>query len=151
MAYYVLIVCLFTPQILPSVSSDGVTTWALEIVQPTNVANREAVYPSPTWAQRTCVESTSQCADHGQCDTSGVCQCDPNYYGGENPASCDTYCDGLIESNVCKEDKVLYIGGMVAYQYAEGDEYRSTMKLAVDLINNKTDGWFDDSTAQVIA
>jgi hypothetical protein len=141
--------CIYV-QILPSESAANVSSsWELEIVRPSAIASRTQVYPAPTWAQRSCVESTSYCDSHGQCDTSGVCQCDANYYGGVNPASCDTFCNGIIEENICREDKVLYIGGMVAYQYAEGSEYRSSMNLALELINNKTDGWFDDSTPQV--
>jgi hypothetical protein len=79
-----------------------------------------------------------------------VCECDPSYYGLTDPSSCDTYCNGEVVGGACRGNVVLYIGGMVAYQYAEGPEYAANMRLAVELINNKTDGWFDNNTAQVV-
>ena len=136
-------------QILPSTDKDNVTTWSLQIVRPDDIADRPPVYPVPTWIQRDCDSSTNYCDGHGYCGADGVCVCDEGYYGDANPASCDTLCDGQIVNNVCRLDMTLHIGGMVAYQYAEGDEYRSSMLLAVQLINNKTDGWFDNTTAQV--
>ena len=136
-------------QILPSVSADNVTTWALEIVSPENIAAKDAQYPAPTWAKRSCDVETNNCDGHGSCDNSGTCQCDSGYYGAIDPLSCDTFCFGDLVNDVCKEIQVLYIGGMVAFQYAEADEYSASMRLAVDMINNKTDGWYDQSVPQV--
>ena len=110
---------------------------------------QSAAYPAPTWAQRDCMMLTSDCSSHGQCNSTGYCICDAGYYGQINPLSCDTSCDGDIVGGKCRVNTVLYIGGMVAYQYAEGPEYQANMRLAVELINNKQDGWFDNSTLQV--
>ncbi len=119
-------------------------TWDQYVITP-----ETAIYPAPTWAQRDCIEATESCSSHGYCNTTGYCVCEPGYYGSINTMSCDTYCDGDIINGNCRTNTILYIGGMVAYQYAEGDEYQANMRLAVNLINNKTDGWFDDLTSQV--
>lgn len=116
-------------------------SWEFQLVDA-----ESAEYPVPTWAQRDCTEDTSSCSSHGRCNSTGFCVCDPGYYGS---GSCESYCDGDIVGNKCLADTILYIGGMVAYQYAEAEEYKANMRLAVELINNKTDGWFDDSTSQV--
>lgn len=116
-------------------------TWDFHLVDATT-----AEYPVPTWAERDCMESTSSCASHGQCNSTGFCICDEGYYG---IGTCDLYCDGEIVDDKCRENTILYIGGMVAYQYAEAEEYKANMKLAVELINNKQDGWFDNTTSQI--
>jgi hypothetical protein len=116
-------------------------SWEFQLVDA-----QSAEYPVPTWAQRDCTEETNSCSSHGQCNSTGFCVCDPGYYGS---GSCENYCDGDIVANTCRANTILYIGGMVAYQYAEAEEYKANMRLAVELINNKTDGWFDNSTSQV--
>lgn len=120
-------------------------SWTFDLVN-----SHTAVYPAPTWAQRDCIKSTNDCSSHGKCNTTGYCVCDPGYYGAINYLSCDTSCDGEIVNGKCRANTILYIGGMVAYQYAEGPEYQANMRLAVELINNKNDGWFDNNTAQVL-
>lgn len=116
-------------------------TWGFHLVN-----SESAEYPAPTWAERDCTDRTDSCSSHGHCNSTGSCICDAGYSGSE---TCDLYCDGEIVANQCRANKILYIGGMVAYQYAEAEEYKANMRLAVDLINNKTDGWFDNATAQV--
>ena len=115
-------------------------TWKFELVDA-----ESAVYPVPTWTQRDCTESFDSCSSHGQCNSTGFCVCDPGFYG----LGCEDFCDGEIVDNKCRANTVLYIGGMVAYQYSEAEEYKANMRLAVELINNKTDGWFDNSTSQI--
>eukprot|EP00602_Paraphysomonas_sp_CaronLab_P005348 CAMPEP_0185017998 /NCGR_PEP_ID=MMETSP1103-20130426/842_1 /TAXON_ID=36769 /ORGANISM="Paraphysomonas bandaiensis, Strain Caron Lab Isolate" /LENGTH=1593 /DNA_ID=CAMNT_0027547641 /DNA_START=63 /DNA_END=4844 /DNA_ORIENTATION=- len=131
------------------INTNGTTEQDVVLVLPAAVSDAPPIYPAPTWSQRACNRDTNYCSSHGQCDTSGECICDNNYYGAANPSSCDTYCDGQIVDGACRSSMVYYIGGMVAYQYSEASEYKSSMRLAVDLINNKTDGWFDNDTAQV--
>jgi hypothetical protein len=42
-----------------------------------------------------------------------------------------------------------YIGVQLAFAYADMKEVSSMIRLAVELINNKTDGFFDEETAHV--
>jgi hypothetical protein len=116
-------------------------TWQFQLVDA-----ESAEYPVPTWAERDCTEETNSCSSHGACNSTGYCVCDPGYYGS---GSCELYCDGDIVANTCRPNTILYIGGMVAYDNDEAEEYKANMRLAVELINNKTDGWFDDSTSQI--
>ena len=113
------------------------------------------VYPMPSWNTKTCSFNTNDCAEHGVCNSDGVCICDTGYYGGENKASCDTYCYGEVvlvssSNSFCKNVTTYYIGGVVTTGESATSEIISVMTLAVELINNKTDGWMDAETAQVL-
>ena len=118
------------------------------IVDPPDKATASVVWPVPTWKQQECVRATQSCSSHGECDTSGTCICDAQYYTSSIP--CDTYCDGEIneETGHCHADVVMYVGGIVDDMLGDTAEIMSTMQLAVDLINDHSDGWFD-STRQV--
>jgi hypothetical protein len=122
-----------------------------ELVRPVAYAVVEEVFPVPSWAERQCTTDTSSCDDHGSCDSSGKCTCDYGYYGFENPDSCDTYCTGTFHSDTgaCTRSTTYYIGMLTDYQFPEYKEYIAHSNLAVELINNKTDGWFDDVTADI--
>lgn len=102
------------------------------------------VYPVPTWTERDCEEATDSCAGHGSCSDEGECVCDSGWYGLVNEDSCDTYCAGDLASGVCRSNAVFYIGGIDAGTLASSQELYAHMRLAVELVNNKTDGWFDD-------
>lgn len=116
------------------------------IVSPERFRETEVVYPMPTWMQRECSVDTNDCSGHGSCNAEGVCICEEGYYGAINTLSCDTYCEGSIdEYGKCLKNKIYYIGGVFAYQFAEAKEYAANLRLAAELINNKTDGWFDDT------
>ena len=54
---------------------------------------------------------------------------------------CDVFCNGAVEVRECLDIRTVYVGGMVIDATVE--EYISAMNLAVDLVNNKTDGFFD--------
>ena len=118
------------------------------IVDPPDKATASVVWPVPTWKQQECVRATQSCSSHGECDTSGTCICDAQYYTSSIP--CDTYCDGEIneETGHCHANVVMYVGGIVDDLLGDTAEIMSTMQLAVDLINDHSDGWFD-STRQV--
>lgn len=112
------------------------------IVWPMKYAVTEAVYPVPTWAQRDCASATSDCDGHGECDASGKCVCDFGYYGFDNLESCDTYCVGTFhpDTGACTRATTYYIGMLTDEQFPDMEEYRAQARLAVDMVNNKTDG-----------
>jgi hypothetical protein len=124
-----------------------------ELVFPENVTT--VVYPMETWKSKQCATDSQDCSGHGRCDSLGVCVCDDHYYGKINPDSCDTYCDGeraydiQRELHFCKSASTFNIGAVTIADSSEESEYRAVLRLAVDLINNKTDGYFDNTTAQV--
>jgi hypothetical protein len=115
----------------------------------------EAIYPMPTWKMKQCEIDTNDCSGHGRCSTDGQCICDDQYYGKINVASCETYCNGerAYDSgrklHFCKSKTTLNIGAVTIAESFEEAELRAVLQLAVDLINNKTDGYFDNTTAQV--
>jgi hypothetical protein len=115
----------------------------------------EAIYPMPTWETKQCEINTNDCSGHGRCSSDGQCMCDDQYYGKLNFESCDTYCDGERaydpgrRVHFCKNATTFHIGAVTIADAAEEPEYRSVLRLAADLINNKTDGYFDNTTAQV--
>jgi ABC-type branched-subunit amino acid transport system substrate-binding protein len=107
------------------------------------------VWPAPSWKQRACQKNTAGCSSHGVCTWAGECVCDAQYFGSTTETPCDSYCFGEISaSGQCHYDRVFYIGGLVSTSTQYAEEIISTMRLAVELINNYTDGWFD-STRQV--
>jgi hypothetical protein len=113
------------------------------------------IYPLETWKSKQCAADTEDCSGHGRCDSFGVCVCDTQYYGKLNPRSCDAFCDGEraydTERKIffCKNMTTFHVGAVTIADAAEEPEYRSVLRLAVDLVNNKTDGYFDNTTAQV--
>jgi hypothetical protein len=115
----------------------------------------EAIYPMVTWTVKRCEIDTNDCSGHGKCDSQGQCICDDQYYGKINVKSCDTYCEGerAYDSgrkvHFCKSATTFQIGAVTIADAAEESEYRALLRLAVDLINNKTDGFLDNTTAQV--
>ena len=109
------------------------------------------VYPAPSWATRNCEESTQHCGGHGDCVEAGAarCHCAPGYYGMLDPISCDTLCQGELHHGYCTESQTFFIGGTYGGNFAEHEEHVAHMRHTVALINNKTDGWFDDDMPQV--
>jgi hypothetical protein len=115
----------------------------------------QAIYPMPTWKMKQCEIDTNDCSGRGRCSSDGKCICDDQYYGKVNVESCDTYCDGERaydpgrKVHFCKSKTTFHIGAVTIADKAQEPEYRAVLRLAVDLINNKTDGYFDNTTAQV--
>jgi hypothetical protein len=115
----------------------------------------EAIYPIPTWKMKQCEIDTDDCSGHGRCSTDGQCICDDQYYGKVNTDSCETYCDGERaydfgrQLHFCKSKTTFQIGAVTTIHSAEEPEFRAMFRLAAELINNKTDGFFDNNTAQV--
>jgi hypothetical protein len=110
------------------------------------------VYPMPSWASKQCMIDTDTCSGHGYCSEDGFCKCYPGYY--DISGKCDAFCPGEIasdgqEKSFCKELKQIYIGALLPVGFNENLEVLSMVRLAVELVNNKTDGWFDNSTKQV--
>lgn len=52
-------------------------------------------------------------------------------------------------SGFCIDTQTFYIGGTYEANFAEHVEHIAHMRHAVQLINNKTDGWFDQEMPQV--
>lgn len=119
-------------------------TFDLFVVSPPNVAEGSVSYPMPTWQAKKCMADTLYCSGHGTCSSAGVCICDANYYGKQDPNSCDAYCSGEMNSGVCLEKQHFYIGGLVPYDIPVSKEFIAMMNLAVEMINNKSDGWYDN-------
>jgi hypothetical protein len=118
------------------------------IVDPPEKKIYDVVFPVPTWLQRECFESTEHCSGHGACDLFGECMCDASYYK-ENIA-CDSFCDGQIVANgSCHANRLYYIGGLIDSTSLIWEERAAVMKLAMELINDKHDGWFDSDVPQV--
>jgi hypothetical protein len=121
---------------------------ATVIVDPPEKKIREVVFPAPTWLQRQCFEDTNYCSGHGSCDTSGVCVCSANYY--QESVACDSFCDGQVqETGNCRANKLYYIGGLIDSTSLIWEEREAAMRLALELINDNYDGWFDDDVPQV--
>jgi hypothetical protein len=129
-----------------------------EVVFPEHLKEANYIYPSPDWATRSCQAATNFCSGHGICTTVGTeteatCQCESQYYAGDVPNSCDAFCiDGevhLDDFNVryCRHAITFYIGGML--DLVDTDRLIHHAQFAVELINNKSDGWMDQNTAQV--
>lgn len=130
---------MFVVQVMPS-------SHQIEIVLPESYADVSPYFPVPTWSKRRCEIETNYCSSHGTCTSSGVCECDYGYYGFENINSCDTYCVGTFdpETGGCAKFTTYYVGVILDYQFPEHSEYLAHISLATEMVNNKTDGWFDD-------
>jgi hypothetical protein len=126
------------------------------LVYPQVAPNTTFTWPLPTWSMKQCWIDTNDCAGHGYCVDGGYCVCDSPYYGKTNTKSCDAYCDGVRAFDperkivFCKVDTVFNIGAVTISGYVEEVEHRALLRLAADLINNKTDGFFDENTTQVL-
>lgn len=127
------------------------------MVLPYAAPNASLVYPMPTWTQKQCAFETSDCSGHGACNTEGVCVCDPpQYYGTSGSGSCETFCDGELDSDAetgasfCKEVRTFYVGGLSPLDRSDNEEISAVIKLAVELVNNNTDGFFDGDLQQVL-
>jgi hypothetical protein len=59
------------------------------------------------------------------------------------------YSQGIIRDGYCIESRTFYVGGTYAGLFELSEEHRAHLKHAVDLVNNKTDGWFDAEMPQV--
>jgi hypothetical protein len=77
--------------------------------------------------------------------------CESQYYAKDVPNSCDGFCAGEVFDNgverYCRSNTTYYVGVIL-------DDYVKTgvqihIAFAMELINNKTDGWFDVEAAQV--
>jgi hypothetical protein len=126
-----------------------------ELVYPTPEEGATLVYPMPSWSSKSCEFSTNSCAGHGKCNDDGNCVCDPRYYGLHDLNSCDTFCHGEISydsdnNEFCKNITHVNFGGVLLGFDDEERELLSMMLLAVELINNKADGWFDEYAQQVL-
>jgi hypothetical protein len=121
------------------------SSYSQSVVSPLERANGVISYPMPTWKAKSCMKETLYCSGHGTCADTGLCICDEHYYGKLNPLSCDTYCTGEMKDSICFSLQQYYIGGLLPYSISSAPEFISIMNLAVELINNKTDGWFDDT------
>lgn len=130
---------MFVVQVMPG-------THHPEIVLPDSYADISPYFPVPSWSKRKCQIDTNYCSSHGTCSSAGVCICDYGYYGFENVNSCDTYCVGTFdpETGGCAKFTTYYVGVILDYQFPEFSEYLAHIALAAEMINNKTDGWFDD-------
>jgi hypothetical protein len=124
------------------------------MVHPHESTEGNTLYPMPTWKMKACEKETSDCSGHGRCDDTGWCVCEPGYYGKTNVKSCDTLCDGTLAKDAargvffCKYNATFQIGGVVTTDYDER-ETAAILRLAVELVNNKSDGFFDDLAPQV--
>lgn len=112
---------------------------------PKHLAQGQAIYPMPTWTMKSCNSQTQYCNGHGTCSSEGRCECVGNYYGLKDPISCDTYCSGDMVDGLCRENLLAYIGGLLPYSILPKEEYIAAMNLAVAMVNNKSDGWFDQT------
>jgi hypothetical protein len=135
------------------------------IVQMQKSDSSSVIYPSeaakasfiklPSWKVKECERDTSDCSGRGYCDDSGRCICNPGYYGLETKNSCDAYCNGTLAEDVerkeffCKVDTTFYVGGVVSSSDPDSPEVAAMIRLAVELVNNKADGFFDDLAPQV--
>ena len=130
---------MFVVQVVP-------TTKEIELVLPQSYSDTHPFYPAPTWSKRQCDLDTNYCSNHGTCSSAGKCVCDYGYYGYNNVYSCDTYCIGTFDpiTGGCAKFTTYYVGALVDYQIPESTEYIAHIKLATEMVNNKTDGWFDD-------
>ncbi len=120
------------------------------LVLPTPEPNASVTFPMPSWASKDCEINTESCSGHGTCNELGHCVCDPQYYGKDNPLSCDSFCEGVIGydpsgNDFCKRNTKYYVGGVVNTEEVDYRELEAMVQLAVQLINNKTDGWFDET------
>ena len=50
---------------------------------------------------------------------------------------------------ICLIPHTYYVGVQIAFDYADMKEVSSMIQLTIELINNKTDGFFDEETAHV--
>ncbi len=113
------------------------------IVFPTEFSAAAAEFPVPSWAQRACAAASSDCRGHGDCDRDGQCQCDASYYG----EYCEHACiGGYVDASgdYCLRDKTFYIGMAFDFNISVAAESKAVLQLAAALVNNKTDGWFDN-------
>ena len=121
-----------------------------KIVFPSTVTEVNITYPIPLWKVRECEYETSFCNSYGVCSPDGVSICNAGYYGDSVSSSCSHYCDGVLNENKqCIRNQLYFIGAILDYSLPRTTEVISSLNLAVNLINNKTDSWFDDSAAQV--
>jgi hypothetical protein len=113
-----------------------------------------AIYPISSWVTKECEIATNDCSGHGRCDAEGICVCDNPYYGHVNTKSCDTYCNGVRDYDkyrgvyFCKVHTVFHIA-VVTIAGTNSEEFRSLLNLTASLVNNKTDGFFDEGSDQV--
>lgn len=108
----------------------------------------ELVYPMPSWASRECERETDGCAGHGKC-VDATCECEDHYYGSVDTKSCDTMCFGEIVAGVCRSDHTYFVGVLLDFSSSEFVELEAHLRLAVNLVNNKTDGFLDDKLQQI--
>lgn len=125
-----------------------------EMVLPTTAPHASLTFPMSTWVQKSCMYSTNKCSGHGSCTTDGKCECDAHYYGADGSISCETYCDGELAVNTagsvfCKAVMTYFIGGLSPADRDDNEEIRAVIDLAVELVNNNTDGFLDDLLKQV--
>jgi hypothetical protein len=125
------------------------------MVYPQESTPGNTLYPMPTWAMKACEKETSDCSGHGRCGEAGRCVCQPGYYGKTNVKSCDAVCEGILAEDAargvtfCKMNATFQIGGIVTAGNYDIMEVAAMIRLAVELVNNKADGFFDDLAPQV--
>ena len=106
------------------------------VIYPPDKATNEFIYPAMTLLERECWVK----CEAGHCDQLGNCVCDELYHG----TNCNILCNGAVVDGECLDVRTVYVGGLIVDSTLE--EYISIMHLAVELINNKTDGFFDFTT-----
>jgi hypothetical protein len=123
------------------------------MVLPTAAPNVTLVYPMPNWLSKDCWQKTQGCSGHGTCNAAGQCECDDRYYG--LTGSCENYCSGELDvdsssQSFCKLLQTFYIGGIAPGDRDDNSEILAVLNISTSLINNKTDGWFDNTTSQTV-
>ncbi len=105
------------------------------VIYPEEWATSTFVYPALSLAERKC---QFNCVN-GDCDFDGICVCYVLFYG----TYCNDVCNGAVVDGECLDVRTVYVGGMVIDSTVE--EYNSIMHLAVNMVNNKSDGFFDST------
>jgi hypothetical protein len=124
------------------------------VIYPPDAA-KASFFKLPSWKVKSCERDTNDCSGRGYCNDNERCICDPGYYGLATKNSCDAYCNGTLAEDVerqeyfCKVNTTFYVGGVVSSSDPASSEIAAMMRLAVELVNNKSDGFFDDLAPQV--
>ena len=106
------------------------------VIYPPELATEAFEYPALNRWERQC---QAACLN-GDCTSEGICECRGLYYG----PTCDSLCNGEVIDRECFDLRTVYVGGLLIEETFT--EYTDIMKLTVDLINNKTDGFFDETS-----
>jgi ABC-type branched-subunit amino acid transport system substrate-binding protein len=106
------------------------------------------VYPMPSWMSRECERSTQSCSGHGFC-VDESCICEANYYDSSSALKCDSKCHGVIVEGVCRSNRDYYVGVNFYFDTSNFLELEAHARLAIELVNDKSNEWFSNITQQV--